>query len=66
VRTSSPLACGRKRKLRKETATDVATSELAAMEATWAEDAVLHEAIAKSLEDLVPAENAIPMHAALA
>jgi hypothetical protein len=39
-----------------------ATSELAAARA---EDAGLCEAIAKSLEDHVPAENSMPMDAAL-
>jgi hypothetical protein len=36
------------------------------MEAALAEDAALHEAIARSVEDLVPADNALPMDAALA
>jgi hypothetical protein len=37
-----------------------------AVEAALAEDAALHEAITRSLEDLVPADNALPMDAALA
>jgi hypothetical protein len=57
---------GRKRKPRKEDAATAAASDLTAAEAMWAEDAVLREAIARSLEDLVPADNAMPMDAALA
>jgi hypothetical protein len=41
-------------------------SDLAATKAAWAEDTALREAIARSLEDLVPANNAMPMDAALA
>jgi hypothetical protein len=66
ARTSSPPTRGRKRKPRKEDAAAVAASDLAAAEATRAEYAALREAIARSLEDLVPADNAMPMDAALA
>jgi hypothetical protein len=66
MRTSSPPACGRKRKPRKEDAAAAAASDLAAVEAARAEDAALCEAIARSLEDLVPADKAMPMDAALA
>jgi hypothetical protein len=62
----APPACGRKRKPRKEDAAVAAVSDLATAEATWAEDAVLREAIARSLEDLVPADNSMPMDATLA
>jgi hypothetical protein len=55
---------GRKRKLRKEDAAAAVAS--AAAEATRAKDAALHEAIARSLEYLVPADNSMPMDAALA
>jgi hypothetical protein len=44
----------------------VAASDLADVEAAWAEDAALREAIAKSLTNLVPADNSMPMDAALA
>jgi hypothetical protein len=54
---------GRKRKPRKG---DTAASNLAAAEAVRAEDVALHEAIARSLEDLVPANNALLMDATLA
>jgi hypothetical protein len=64
ARTSSPPPRGRKRKPRKEDAADA--SDLTAMEAARAEDAALREAIARSLEDLIPADNAMPMDAALA
>jgi hypothetical protein len=57
---------GRKRKPRKEDAAAVAASDLTDAEAARAEDAALREAIAKSLEDLVPADNSMPMDAALA
>jgi hypothetical protein len=66
VHTSSPPACGRKQKPRKEDAAAAAVSDLTAAEATQAEDAALHEASARSLEDLVPAENSMPMDAVLA
>jgi hypothetical protein len=62
---SSP-ACGRKRKPKKEDAAAAAASNLAAAEASRAEDMVVREAIARSLQDLVPADNALPMDAALA
>jgi hypothetical protein len=64
ARTSSPPLRGRKRKPRKDDAS--AASDLADAEATRAEDAVLREAIAKSLVDLVPTDNSMPMDAALA
>jgi hypothetical protein len=54
----------RKRKPRKDDAK--AASELADAEATRAEEAAMREAIAKLFADLVPADNAMPMDAALA
>jgi hypothetical protein len=63
---SSSPARGRKRKPKKKDATAVAASDLAAVEAARAEDAAVCEAIARSLQDLVPADNALPMEAALA
>jgi hypothetical protein len=63
ARASSSPARGRKRKPKKE---DAAASDLAAAEAAWAKDAVVCEAIVRSLQDLVPADNALPMDAALA
>jgi hypothetical protein len=63
--TSSPPLRGRKRKPRKDEAA-AAASDLADAEAARAEDATLREAIAKSLADLVPADNSMPMDAALA
>jgi hypothetical protein len=66
TRASSSPARGRKRKPKKEDAAAVATSDLAAAEAARAEDAAVREAIARSLQDLVPADNALPMDAALA
>jgi hypothetical protein len=65
ARTSSPPLRDCKRKPRKEDA-EAAASDLADAEAAWAEDAALREAIAKSLTDLVPADNSMPMDAALA
>jgi hypothetical protein len=53
------------RKPRKEDAA-AAASDLADAEAARAEDAALREAISKSLADLVPADNSMPMDAALA
>jgi hypothetical protein len=64
ARTSSPPLRGRKRKPRKDDA--AAASDLADAEAARAEDAALREAIAKSLTDHVPADNSMPMDAALA
>jgi hypothetical protein len=61
--TSSPPLRGHKRNPRKEDAT-AAASDLA--EAARAEDTALREAIAKSLADLVPADNSMPMDATLA
>jgi hypothetical protein len=66
ARMSSPPARGRKRKPGKEDAAATAASDLAAAEAARAKDATLREAIARSLEDLIPADNAMPMDAALA
>jgi hypothetical protein len=66
MRTSSPPIRGRKRKPKKEDTAAAAASDLADVEAARAENAALCEAIAKSLEDLVPADNSIPMDAALA
>jgi hypothetical protein len=63
---SPPPARGRKRKPRKEDAAAAAAFDLAVVEATRAEDATLREAIARSLEDLVPADNSMSMDAALA
>jgi hypothetical protein len=65
ARTSSPPLRGRKRKLRKDDAA-AAASYLADAEAVRAEDAALCEAIAKSLSELVPADNSMLMDAALA
>jgi hypothetical protein len=56
----------RKRKPRKEDAAAATASHLAAAEAARAEDAALHEAIARSLKDLAPADNAMPMDTRLA
>jgi hypothetical protein len=64
ARTSSPPLRGRKRKPRKDDAK--AVSDLADAEAARVEDAALREAIAKSLADLVPADNSMPMDVALA
>jgi hypothetical protein len=63
---SSPLARGRKRKPRKEDTAAATASDLVAAETMRAEDAALRKAIARSLEDLVPANNALSMDAALA
>jgi hypothetical protein len=63
ARTSSPPR-NRKRKLRKDDAK--AASDLADAEAARAEEAAMREAIAKSLADLVPADNSMPMDMALA
>jgi hypothetical protein len=60
--SSSPR--NRKRKPRKNDAK--AASKLADAEAARAEEAAMREAIAKSLADLVPADNAMSMDAALA
>jgi hypothetical protein len=56
---------GCKRKPRKEDAAAAAASDLADAETTRAKDAAMREAIARSLKDLVPADNAMPMDAAL-
>jgi hypothetical protein len=63
ARTSSPPH-NLKRKPRKDDAK--AASELADAEAACAEEAVMREAIAKSLADLVHADNSMPMDTALA
>jgi hypothetical protein len=62
ARTSSPRNC--KRKPRKDDAK--AAFDLADAEAARAEEAAMREVIAKSLADLVPVENSMPMDAALA
>jgi hypothetical protein len=56
--------CNRKRKSGKDDAK--AASDLADAEAARAEEAAMREAIAKSLADLVPIENSMPMEATLA
>jgi hypothetical protein len=63
ARTSSPPR-NRKQKLRKDDAK--AASDLADAEAARAKEAAMREAIAKSLADLVPVENSMPMDATLA
>jgi hypothetical protein len=55
---------GRKRKPRKDDA--AAASDLSDAEAARAEDAALRKAFAKSLADLVPVDNSMPMDEALA
>jgi hypothetical protein len=57
---------GHRRKSRKEDAAAAAASDLTAAEGARAEDAALRKAIARSLEDLVPADNTMPMDAKLA
>jgi hypothetical protein len=54
----------RKRKPRKDDAK--AASDLADAEAARTEEAAMREAVANSLADLVPADNSMPMDAALA
>jgi hypothetical protein len=54
----------RKRKPRKVDAAKAA-SDLAEADAAWAEEEAMHEAIARSLRDIVPAENSMPLDAAL-
>jgi hypothetical protein len=63
ARTSSPPR-NHKRKPRKDDAK--AASELADVEAARAEEAAMHEAVAMSLANLVPADNSMPMDTALA
>jgi hypothetical protein len=63
ARTSSPLP-NRKRKPRKDGAAKAA-SDLAEAEAARAEEAATREAITQSLRDVVPAENSMPLNAAL-
>jgi hypothetical protein len=63
ARTSSPLR-NRKQKPRKDDAK--AASDLADVEAARAEEAAMHEAIAKSLTDLVLVENSMLIDATLA
>jgi hypothetical protein len=65
-RASSSPARGRKRKPKKKDAAAAAASDLTVAEAAQAEDAAVCEAIARSLQYLVPADNALPMEAALA
>jgi hypothetical protein len=60
-----PSLRGRKRKPRKDDAAATAVSDLAEAEAARAEDAAMREAIARSLQDVVPAENAMSIDAAL-
>jgi hypothetical protein len=57
---------GRKRKPKKEDTAAAAASDLVAEEAARDEEAAAHEAIARSLNDLVPADNALPLDAAVA
>ncbi|KAK1681092.1 hypothetical protein QYE76_041940 [Lolium multiflorum] len=54
---------GRKRKTAKNEAAAAAANQLAEEEAKRAEDAAV-EAIARSLKDLVPADNSLPIDAA--
>jgi hypothetical protein len=62
-----PSQSGRKRKAaKKEDAAAAAANRLAEEEAKRAEDAAVAEAIARSLNDLVPADNALPEDAVLA
>jgi hypothetical protein len=61
-----PPARDRKQKPRKEDVAAAAASDLSAAEAARAKDTALREAIVSSLEDLVTADNAMPMDAALA
>jgi hypothetical protein len=61
--TLSP-PCNHKRKPRKEDATKAA-SDLAEVEAVRAKEEAMREAIARSLRDIVPAENSMPLDAAL-
>jgi hypothetical protein len=61
ARTASPL---RRYKQRKDTAAKAA-SDLTKAEATRAEEAATREAIARSLCDIVPVENAVPLDVAL-
>jgi hypothetical protein len=63
ARTASPPP-NHKRKPRKDGAAKAA-SDLAEAEAVRAEEATMREAIARSLRDVVPAENAMPLDAAL-
>jgi hypothetical protein len=61
ARTASPL---RRRKAKKDAAAKAA-SDLAEAEARRAEEAATEEAIKRSLRDVVPAENAMPLDGAL-
>jgi hypothetical protein len=54
----------RRRKMKKDAAAKAA-SDLAEAEATRAEEAATDEAIKRSLRDVVPAENVMPLDAAL-
>jgi hypothetical protein len=62
VRTSSPP---HRRKASKKDAAQKAAFELAEAEARRAEEAATEEAIRRSLRDVVPAENTMPLDAAL-
>jgi hypothetical protein len=62
ARTASPP---RRRKPTKKNAAHKATSKLAEAEARRAEEAATEEAIQRSLRDDVPAENTMPLDAAL-
>jgi hypothetical protein len=57
--TSSPPLRDRKRKPRKDDAAAAAASDLAEAEAARAMDAAMREAIARSLQDVVPIDNVI-------
>jgi hypothetical protein len=61
ARTASPP---RRRKAKKDAATKAA-SDLAEAEARGAEEAAMEEAIQRFLRDVVPAENTMPLDAAL-
>jgi hypothetical protein len=61
ARTASPPRC---RKAKKDAGAK-ATSDLAEAEARRAEEAATEEAIQRSLRDVVPAENTMPLDAAL-
>jgi hypothetical protein len=62
ARTTSPP---RRRKATKKDATHKAVSELTVAEARRAEEAATEEAIRRSLRDVIPAENTMPLDAAL-
>jgi hypothetical protein len=62
ARTASPL---RRRKVSKKDTAQKAASELAEAEARRAEEAATEEGIQRSLRDVVPTENTMPLDAAL-